>query len=49
MVVIGATNTPDRQPISAASANESMPDMAVLMPTSRAPRRFTAVARSALP
>ena len=49
MVVMGAINMPDTAPIAAISVKVSPPDMAVLMPTSRAPRRFTAVARSARP
>ncbi|MNT66915.1 hypothetical protein D3C72_2050140 [compost metagenome] len=46
---MGAISMPDMAPMPTASVNVSEPDMLVLMPTSRAPRRFTAVARSARP
>src|SRR5690606_1135889 len=49
MVVTGAISMPDSAPMAAASVNVRLPDILVLMPTSRAPRRLTAVARKARP
>ncbi|KAG1531007.1 hypothetical protein G6F50_016949 [Rhizopus delemar] len=46
---MGAISMPDMAPIPTASVNVRLPDMVVLMPTSRAPRRLTAVARNARP
>src|SRR3546814_9572600 len=40
---------PDKAPMAAASVKVRLPDILVLMPTSLAPRRLTAVARRARP
>src|SRR3546814_17942629 len=40
---------PDKAPIAAARVKVRLPDILVLMPTKRAPRRLTAVARKARP
>ena len=48
-MVSGAISSPATAPISAASAKLRSPDSSVGMPMSRAPTRFIAVARSALP
>ncbi len=47
--MIGPISTPENAHSSAASVNVSAPAKSGEMPTSRAPARFTAVARSALP
>jgi hypothetical protein len=49
MVVIGAIRMPERAPIAAASVNDSLPARLPEMPIRRAPVRFMAVARKALP
>ena len=49
MVVIGAIRIPEKAPIAAASVRHSLPARAGGMPIRRAPVRFIAVARSALP
>jgi len=49
MVVMGAIRIPDMAPINVARVNVMPPEIVLLIPTSRAPRRFTAVARKARP
>lgn len=49
MVVSGATRMPHSAPRPAASVKARRPACVVPMPTSRAPSRFTDVARNALP
>src|SRR5690606_18014194 len=49
MVVTGAISMPDKAPMAAARVKVREPDILVLIPTRRAPRRFTAVARKARP
>jgi hypothetical protein len=47
--VVGPISRPERAPISAAIVKASRPAALDEMPMRRAPARFTAVARSALP
>jgi len=49
MVVIGAIRMPEKAPMAAASVKHSLPASTGGMPIRRAPVRFIAVARSALP
>ena len=46
---MGTMRMPDSAPITEANRKAIWPDRLVRMPTSRAPIRLTAVARSALP
>ncbi|MNY57888.1 hypothetical protein D3C86_1941540 [compost metagenome] len=48
-VVIGAMRMPDSAPMKVARAKVALPARVGEMPIRRAPRRFTAVARRALP
>ena len=49
MVAIGAISTPEKAPIAAAKVKHSRPARVGGIPIRRAPVRFIAVARSALP
>ena len=49
MVVMGAISTPDITPMSAARKKVALPASTGEMPMRRAPMRFMAAARSALP
>ena len=49
MVVIGAIRMPEKAPMAAASVKHSLPARIGGMPMRRAPVRFMAVARKALP